>query len=103
MIQYNVWFSFARDVDEASQLERIRFLLADFRSRDMVAEYCILRNRGAGDKTNMPPYQAIIEFRDDVQFALPFAEVAHIGVHGGPHGAMIEHVVDFVVEVFEQI
>ena len=101
MIQYNVWFSFRRGIDAATELTRVRALLEDFKSRDMIAGYSMLRNRGQGDKTRMPPFQVIIEFCDDRQFGLPFAEVAGIGVHGGTHGAMIENVEEFVVEVFE--
>jgi hypothetical protein len=51
----------------------------------------------------MPPYQVIITFDDDTQFGLPFAEVQRIGIRSGKHGAMIEHVDEFVVEVFEEI
>jgi hypothetical protein len=34
---------------------------------------------------------------------MPFEEVGRIGIRDGQHGAMIEHVGEFVVEVFEQI
>jgi hypothetical protein len=102
MIHYNVWFSFAAGVDTDLQLERVRSLLEQFRSRHMVTEFRILRNRGEDSKTKMPPYQVIIEFRDEVRFGLPFAEVAKMGIRNGQHGAMIEHVDEFV-EVFEQI
>ena len=32
-----------------------------------------------------------------------FAEVGAIGIHSGRHGAMIENVDEFMVEVFEDI
>lgn len=69
----------------------------------MVADYRLLTNRASGTETKMPKYQVIIEFADDTQFGLPFAEVERIGIRSGKHGAMIEHVEEFVVEVFEQI
>jgi hypothetical protein len=103
MIHYNVWFSFRRDVEETSQLDRVRALLDEFRAHDAIANYRILKNRNVDGKTNMPPYQAIIEFRDNEQFGLPFAEIAGIGIHNGKHGSMIEFVEQFVVEVFEEI
>jgi uncharacterized protein DUF6614 len=103
MIHYNVWFSFNPNVDVPASLGRVRKLLEDFKSREMIADYRLLKNRGDGDKTRLPPFQAIIEFRDNEQFALPFAEVEGIGIHKGTHGAMIEHVNEFVVEVFEQL
>ena len=103
MIHYNVWFTFNPTVDEAEQLAHVVRLLEDFKSRDMIAAYRLLRNRGIGSKTRMPRFQVIIEFRDDEQFGLPFAEVDRTGVRGGAHGAMIEHVSEFVVEVFEEL
>jgi hypothetical protein len=103
MIHYNVWFSFNQNVDVPAGLERVRQLLEDFKSREMIADYRLLKNHGEGNKTRMPPFQAIIEFRGSEQFSLPFAEVAEIGIHAGVHGAMIEHVNEFVVEVFEQL
>jgi hypothetical protein len=103
MIHYNVWFSFLADVDEAAELTKTRRLLDDFKSREMIADYRMLANRASGEKTKMPRYQVIIEFADEAQFGLPFAEVEHIGIRSGHHGAMIEHVDEFVVEVFETI
>jgi uncharacterized protein DUF6614 len=103
MIHYNVWFSFRAGVDEAHQLEKARRLLEDFKSRQMIAGYRLLKNRAAESKTNMPPYHVIIKFADDTQFGLPFAEVERIGIRLGKHGAMIEHVDEFVVEIFEEI
>jgi hypothetical protein len=103
MIHYNVWFSFRAGADEAHQLERTRHLLDDFKSRKMIAGYRLLKNRAAESKTKMPPYQVVIEFGDDEQFGLPFAEVQRIGIRLGKHGTMIEHVDEFVVEVFEEI
>ncbi len=49
----------------------------------------------------MANYQLMAEFRDGAQFGLPFAEVGEIGIHSGRHGAMIENVDEFMVEVFE--
>jgi hypothetical protein len=103
MIHYNVWFSFQPTVDEAVQLNRVRSLLEDFRSRQMISGYTLLENRAETGKTKMPKFQVIIEFRNDEQFALPFDEVRQLGIHLGSHGAMIEHVDEFVVEVFQQI
>jgi hypothetical protein len=103
MVHYNVWFSFDAGVDEGLQIARVRALLDDFQSRKMIANYRLLRNRGEEGKTKLPKFQAIVEFQDDEQFGLPFAEVAKVGVHLGSHGSIIQHVDAFVVEVFEQI
>ncbi len=42
-------------------------------------------------------------FADKEQFALPFQEVAALGIHSGKHGFMIENVSDFVVEIFNEL
>jgi hypothetical protein len=103
MIHYNVWFSFEEGADEPPYLQAARHLLDDFKSRRMIADYLLLKNRAPADETRMPKYQVIIEFEDDNQFGLPFAEVERIGIRLGKHGAVIEHVDQFVVEVFEEI
>jgi hypothetical protein len=103
MIHYNVWFTFLPDVYEVAELIKTRRLLDDFKSRGMLADYRLLTNRASGAKTKVPKFQVIIEFTDDTQFGLPFAEVEHIGIRSGQHGAMIEHVDEFVVEVFKEI
>jgi hypothetical protein len=103
MIHYNVWFSFKPEADEAIHLAKVRSLLDDFRSRGMVYDYRLLKNRAEAGKSNLPEFQVIIEFEDEAQFGRPFAEVESIGIRLGQHGAMIEKVDKFVVEVFEQI
>lgn len=103
MIHYNVWFSFQPAVEEAAQLQRVRSLLEDFKSRQMIFGFTLLENRGVAGKSRMPKFQAIIEFVNDEQFALPFDEVRQLGIHQGSHGVMIEHVDEFVVEVFREI
>ena len=103
MIHYNVWFSFNPDADDEVQLAKTRGLLDDFKSRGMIHDFCLLRNRGVSDETRLPKFHVVIEFQDEAQFGLPFAEVERLGVRMGNHGAMIEQVDEFVVEVFEQI
>ena len=103
MIHYNVWFSFQPAVGEVAQLQRVRSLLEDFKSRRMIFGYTLLENRAEVGKTKMPKFQAIIEFENDEQFAFPFDEVRQLGIHQGSHGAMIEHVDEFIVEVFREI
>jgi hypothetical protein len=103
MIHYNVWFSFRADANEPMELAKLRRLMDDFKARGMLSDYRLLKNRGEERATKLPAFQVIIEFCDNDQFGLPFAEVEALGVRSGMHGAMIEHVEDFVVEVFEQL
>jgi hypothetical protein len=67
-----------------------------------IHDFLILKNR-ATDKSRLAQFHALIMFRDNEQFGLPFADVASIGIHSGKHGFMIEHVKEFIVEVFEEL
>ena len=103
MILYNVWFSFKSGSDETAELAKTRSFLDDLKSRAKLHGYRLMKNRASKEKAKLPTYQLMAEFSDGTQFGLPFAEVSQIGIHSGKHGAMIENVDDFVVEVFEDL
>lgn len=103
MILYNVWFSFNKGSNEGAELEKTRSFLDDLKHRSKLFSYRLMKNRAPRDKSKLSSYQLIAEFSDDAQFKLPFVEVTQLGIHSGPHGAMIENVSDFMVEVFEDI
>ena len=103
MIFYNVWFSFKSGSDENVEMVKMRAFLDDLKTRGKLHGYRLMKNRNPENKRKLPPYQFIAEFVDDAQFGLPFAEVGKIGVHAGEHGAMIENVDQFMVEVFEDL
>ena len=62
----------------------------------------MLRNR-SGSKTTRLPFHALIEFRDNAQFSAAFSKQAALGIHNGLHGRVMAVVVDFQIEVFEEI
>ena len=68
-----------------------------------IHDFRLLRSRAAPGNGRLARFHAIIMFRDETQFAVPFAEVAAAGVHAGRHGSMIENVTDFIVEIFEEL
>jgi hypothetical protein len=103
VIFYNVWFSFKPGSDENVEMVKVRAFLEDLKARGKVHGYRLMKNFNPKEKTKLPPYQFIAEFVDGTQFGLPFAEVGKIGVHAGKHGAMIENVDQFMVEVFEDL
>src|SRR4051812_27827449 len=101
MIHYNVWFSFTKDADEQEELSGITRFLTGLKSRSLIHDFKLLRNRTA--QTKMAAFQAIILFLDKDQFALPFDEVATLGAHSGTHGSMIAKVDTFMAETFEEL
>jgi len=103
VILYNVWFSFKSGSDEIAEIAKTRHFLNDLKSRQKLHGYRLMKNRTQPEKTKLPPYQLMAEFADSDQFAQPFAEVGKIGLHSGKHGAMIENVEEFKVEVFEDL
>jgi hypothetical protein len=102
MIFYNVRFSFKSGLDERIEIEKVRSFLEDLKSRAKLRDYRLMKNRAPHDLAQGCDFQLVAEFFDHGQFGLPFAEVEHIGVREGRHGAMIENVDDFVVEVFDE-
>jgi hypothetical protein len=103
MILYNVWFSFKTGADESAELSKARSFLDDLKSRSKLYGYRLMKNRASREKSRLARYQLMAEFQDGAQFGLPFAEVGATGIHSGRHGAMIENVDEFMVEVFEDI
>jgi hypothetical protein len=103
VILYNVWFSFKTGADESAELGKARSFLDDLKGRSKLNSYRLMKNRAPREKSRLASYQLMAEFRDDTQFGLPFTEVGGIGIHSGRHGAMIENVDAFMVEVFEDI
>ncbi len=103
MIHDNVRFSFKDNVSTEDQLQRVHAFLADLKSREKIHDFRLLKRRGASEQPTPAEFQALIVFKDNDQFAAPFAEVSAIGVHAGKHGFMIENVNTFVVEVFEEL
>ena len=101
MIHYNVWFSFKPGADVDSQLIRVRALLDDFTSREVMHDYELLRNRDA--KVEGRAYQVIAKFENDRQFGLPFEEIRRAGIWEGLHGFAIENVGEITAEVFESV
>ena len=99
MIHYNVWFSLKKDAREQDELNRITRFLTDQKSRSMIHDFKLLRNRAS--ETKLPPFQALILFVNSDQFARPFEEVGAVGARSGAHGSMIANVDIFTAETFE--
>jgi hypothetical protein len=103
MIVYHVWFSFKSGSNEAAEIAKARTFLDDLRDRAKLLRYRLLKNRAVNEKTRLCPYQLMAEFENEDQFGRSFADVHQTGVHAGKHGAMIENVDQFIVEVFQDL
>lgn len=103
MIHYNIWFRLQNDAEEQKALSVIHSFLCELSVAGEIAGFQLLRNSGSPDKTQMLPFQALIEFRDDAQFSAAFSTQATRGIHSGLHGRVMAVVSDFRVEIFRQI
>jgi hypothetical protein len=103
VILYNVWFSFKPGANDAVELAKTRSFFDDLKNRSRLHSYRLMKNRASKEKSRLSSYQLMAEFTDTEQFKLSIAEVNQIGIHVGNHGAMIENVDDFIVEIFEDI
>ncbi len=103
MILYNVWFSFKDGADDAAELGKARLFFDDLKKQAQLLDYRLMKNRGSREKSKLPAYQVMAKFADASHLDLAMTEVARIGIHAGRHGAMIENVDEFRVEVFEDL
>lgn len=103
MILYNVWFSFKSGSDETAEIGKVRRFLDDLQGRTKLHGYRLMKNRAPKEKSKLHAYHLMAEFADGTQMDQPFAEVGQIGIHSGHHGAMIENVDQFLVEVFDDL
>ena len=102
MIHYSIWFRLRDSMEEAEGLVVVQTFLNELRAAGEIAGFEILRNR-SGSKTMRLPFQALIEFQDNAQFAAAFSAQGTRGIHNGLHGRVMTLVEDFQIEVFEQI
>jgi hypothetical protein len=80
---------------------RVRALLDDFKSREVMCDYEVLRNRDTDVAGRA--FQVIAKFENDQQFSSPFEEIRRTGIWEGLHGRAIEHVGKITAEVFETV
>jgi hypothetical protein len=100
---YNVWFSFKPGSNETEELGKTRACFDDLKARAKLQGYRLMKNRSLRKKSKLATYQVMAEFAHYDQMNLSLAEVSQIGIHTGHHGAMIENVSEFTVEIFEDI
>jgi len=103
MIHYNVWFRFRENIEETESLDVVHAFLGELHRAKHITAFQLLKNSGSAAKTRMLPYQALIAFHDDAQFAAAFSAQAARGIHTGLHGRVLTMVSDFQIEVFRQI
>ena len=80
MIHYRVWLSFASDVPADAELARIRAFLTDLRSRQLIADFMLLRRRGEPGPNRVSDYETAIVYADDEQLS---RSMAHVIVDAG--------------------
>jgi hypothetical protein len=102
MIHYNVWFSFKEGVVESDELAKVARFLDDLKTKDLLHDYALLRHRAGSLTTRLARFHAAIRLADD-GFLAPFQHVTSAGIHTGHHGAMIENVDAFIVEIFDEL
>jgi hypothetical protein len=103
MIQYNVWFALKQGVDEKPGLAVVSDYLGGLASAGEAVGHRLLRNASDGARSKLPRYQAIVEFRDDAALSAAMKNQGARGIHNGGHGAIVDVVTDFRVEIFRYI
>jgi hypothetical protein len=100
MVHYNVWFSLKDGVDEAVGLRTFEAFLGGLTQQGEVSAYRLLKNSADAARTKLPRYQAIVEFIDEAALGRAMKNQVARGIHSGAHGAIVEIVSEFRVEIF---
>ena len=103
MLHYHVWFNLRPEVTESSGLAVVQRFLADLCEIDETQSFHILRNHGESPRSKLPRYHALVIFRDEEHFSTAMKNQAARGIHTGPHGAVVDVVTGFHVEIFTSI
>ncbi len=102
MLHYHVWFDLKPDVAEAHGLQVIRDFMASLTEHGAGCTSQLLRNRGAPPRSQLGRFHALFVFPDDATFQTAMKAQAQRGIHTGPHGAVVEVVSNFHVEIFDE-
>ncbi len=103
MLHYHVWFHFKAGVGERDGVGVIRSFLQQLLAAGKIGGFRVLKNTAKPPETVLAPYDALIEFADEAQFAAAFDELRKIGIHTEPHGTIIKTVEGFSADVFEEV
>jgi hypothetical protein len=103
MLHYHVWFSLRPNVAEADGVLAISKYLDGLCQGQEALEYTLLRNKGNPPRSKLLRYHALVQFTDAGQLAEAMKNQADRGIHSGGHGAVLEVVSDFHVEIFEEL
>lgn len=100
MLHYHVWFNLKPGIPEAEGLQTIRTFLATLTTAGEASGFQLLRNQGSPPRSKLPHYHALVEFADQATFEAAMKAQAQRGIFQGPHGAVVDAVQDFHVEIF---
>ena len=103
MIHYHVWFNLKPGVTEADGLAVVARFLKQLCVTNEATAFQLLSNQGKPPRSKLPRYHALVEFANDARLAEAMKQQATRGIHTGFHGAMIEVVTDFHVEIFSRL
>jgi len=100
MLHYHVWFNLKPEVPEEEGLMRVERFLGTLCGAEEAATFTLLRNTGEPPRSRLPRYHALVEFADGKQLGEAMKQQVARGIHTGEHGAVVDVVTDFHVEVF---
>ncbi|MCC5024482.1 MAG: hypothetical protein J6386_17575 [Candidatus Synoicihabitans palmerolidicus] len=90
-------------MSEPAGLEIVDRFLAELSAAGDSAGHRILRNHGKPPRSRLPLYHALIEFADAAALDAAMKTQSQRGIFNGLHGAVVNAVCDFHVEVFSEI
>jgi hypothetical protein len=103
MIHYHVWFNLKPEVAEPAGLDVVAQFLTRLSAAGEATGFQLLRNLGRPPRSKLPAYHALVEFADAEALSAAMQQQAGRGIHSGPHGAVIDVVADFHVEIFTHL
>lgn len=103
MLHYHVWFNLKPEVSERDGLAVVTQFLHQLCAADEAISFELLTNQGGPPRSKLPQYHALVRFTDKTQLGTAMKNQTTRGIHTGLHGAVIEVVTDFHVEVFARL
>jgi hypothetical protein len=103
MVHYNVWFNFRDGIEEDFGLEALGAFLHEICPNGGGVGFRVLRNSSEAPHTQLPRFNAVIEFPDDAALSHAIESQRQRGIHSGSHGRILDLVKDFRVEIFRLV
>jgi hypothetical protein len=102
-VHYHVWFNLKPEVPESEGLTLVGDFFRGLCTAGEASSYDLFTNTADASRSRLPKYHALLRFATNADLRAAIARQQERGIHTGGHGAVIQIVSDFQIEVFERL